>query len=859
MANSKWPLAQGRMADLIREHDWATTALGPIEHWPQSRKIAIELMLSSGHAMQIVWGPEQVMLYNDAYAPMLGQRHPQALGARFCEAWPEIWDDIAPLVDQVYAGETIRFEELPLVMTRRGFPEDTWWSFSYSPLRDESGAVAGLLNVTLEATGRVRAERAERERDEAHARLQHNEARLQALVAASSDVVYSMSPDWKEMRQLTGRGFVADTRVPSIRWLDDYLLAEDRAWVLAAIDKAIAARKVFELEHRVRRADGSIGWTFSRAVPVFGADGEISEWFGMAADITEQRESARRQAFLLKLSDTLRPLDDPRALKQAAAHLLGEYLGVNRVFYAEVDDARVSIPGNYENDIVPLTPGWYESSVYGDWMMDTYRRGEVLNFSDSQHDPRCSPAERAALAELQVIAALGVGLMKGGCLRSILVMQSAVPRLWTAEETTLLNDVAERTWVAIERARAGQELEARVGERTAELQDALDHLNRETAERQLAEERLRQSEKLKAVGQLTGGIAHDFNNMLQGLMSALGLVRTRVTQGRGPEAIDYLDAALKAANRAGALTQRLLAFSRLQTLAPRPVSMDQIARGMEDMIRSTVGPAVQVELELAEGRWQVLCDPGQMESALLNLCINARDAMPDGGWLTISTEERLLQRDDLADFDDLQPGRYAVVAVSDTGTGMRPDVLARAFEPFFTTKPAGQGTGLGLSQIYGFMRQSGGLVQIDTQVDKGTTVRLCLPLLEAADLQPQAPVSNGKTLLLVEDEHEVRALLADQLRDLGYRVLEADTAAAAQRILNTGAHVDLMVTDFGLRGGVTGRQLADAVREKAPGLPVIFITGFAGAEPLLGEDVLRKPFETAALASLIEVRLAAAS
>ncbi|MHA6195841.1 PAS domain-containing protein [Pseudomonas wadenswilerensis] len=756
MANTKWPQAQGRMADLIREHDWAATALGPIEQWPQSRKTAVELMLSSGHAMQIAWGPEQVVLYNDAYAPMLGQRHPQALGVRFREAWPDVWDDIAPLVERVYAGETVRFEDMPLVMTRSGFSEDTWWNFSYSPLRDESGAVAGLLNVTAEATARVRAERAERERDEAHARLLYNEARLQALVAASSDVVYSMSEDWKEMRQLTGRGLVADNQMPSIRWIDDYLLPDDRQTVLAALDQAMASRHVFELEHRVRRADGSIGWIYSRAVPVFDADGEINEWFGMAADITARRESERRQAFLLRLADTLRSLDSPHALEQAAARLLSEHVG-------------------------------------------------------------------------------------------------------DAEETALRNEVAERTWVAIERARAGQELEARVGERTAELQEALDRLNREIAERQLAEERLRQSEKLKAVGQLTGGIAHDFNNMLQGLMSALGLVRTRVNQGRGPEAIAYLDAALKAANRAGALTQRLLAFSRLQTLAPRPVSMDQIARGMEDMICSTVGPAVQVELKLAEGRWQVLCDPGQMESALLNLCINARDAMPDGGWLTISTEERLLQRAELADLDDLRPGRYAVVAVSDTGTGMSPEILARAFEPFFTTKPPGQGTGLGLSQIYGFMRQSGGLVQIDTQVGKGTTVRLCLPLHEAGDTPAQAPASNGKTLLLVEDEHEVRGLLADQLRDLGYRVLEADTAASAQRILDTGAHVDLMVTDFGLRGGVTGRQLADVVREKVRGLPVIFITGFAGAEPLQGEDVLRKPFETAALASLIEVRLGASS
>jgi CheY-like chemotaxis protein len=264
---------------------------------------------------------------------------------------------------------------------------------------------------------------------------------------------------------------------------------------------------------------------------------------------------------------------------------------------------------------------------------------------------------------------------------------------------------------------------------------------------------------------------------------------------------------------------------------------------------------VQVELKLADGNWLVMCDPNQMESALLNLCVNARDAMPNGGWLTISTEELVLSAAEVAHFEGLQPGCYVALAVSDTGIGMPPEVVPHVFEPFFTTKPLGEGTGLGLSQIYGFIRQSGGLVQIETTPGQGTTVRLCLPFHE---LNPDAQKSSllvGKTVLLIEDEHDVRGMVADQLRDFGYRVLEADTGAAALRLLHTGAQVDLLVTDVGLPGHMNGRQVAERAREHDPNLPVIFITGYAGGEMLNGKDVIRKPFETTTLARLIEEKL----
>jgi CheY-like chemotaxis protein len=308
--------------------------------------------------------------------------------------------------------------------------------------------------------------------------------------------------------------------------------------------------------------------------------------------------------------------------------------------------------------------------------------------------------------------------------------------------------------------------------------------------------------------------------------------------------------------RAAALVHRLLAFSRQQDLAPKPISLNQIARDMVDMIRRTVGAMVQVDLQLADGQWLVLCDPNQLESALLNLCVNARDAMPEGGWLTICTEELLLSEADVADQEDARPGRYAAIAVSDTGTGMPPEIVAHVFEPFFTTKPSGQGTGLGLSQIYGFVRQSGGLVQIETSPGKGTTVRLCLPFHE---LDPNSPAATdpaiSKTVLLVEDELGIRQLTAELLRDQGYRVLEAESGAAVLRLIQTGVHIDLLISDYGLPGSMNGRQVIDAVHERNPELPAILITGYADAAQMAGLEVIRKPFDPAVLIDRVTVKL----
>ncbi len=383
---------------------------------------------------------------------------------------------------------------------------------------------------------------------------------------------------------------------------------------------------------------------------------------------------------------------------------------------------------------------------------------------------------------------------------------------------------------------------------------------------QQTEEKLRQSQKMEAVGQLTGGLAHDFNNLLTGVTGSLELLQTRIAQGRIKDVDRYINAAQGAAKRAAALTHRLLAFSRRQTLDPKPTDVNRLIQGMEELIQRTVGPEITVEPTVtAPGLWPTLVDPGQLENALLNLCLNARDAMPDGGRITIETANRRLGQRAAAE-RDLKPGQYVSMCVSDTGSGMPPDVIAKAFDPFFTTKPLGQGTGLGLSMIYGFAKQSGGQVRIYSELHEGTMVCIYLPRhvgpSEAAEDMPElahAPrAEQGETVLVVDDEPTVRMLVTEVLEDLGYTAIEAADGASGLKVLQSDVRIDLLVTDVGLPGGMNGRQVADAARVARPDLKVLFITGYAEAAVInhehldAGMHVLTKPFAMEALASRIK-------
>ncbi len=390
-----------------------------------------------------------------------------------------------------------------------------------------------------------------------------------------------------------------------------------------------------------------------------------------------------------------------------------------------------------------------------------------------------------------------------------------------------------------------------------------------TAERDKAEEALRQSQKMEAVGQLTGGLAHDFNNLLTGISGALEMMQVRIAQGRVAEIDKYSVAAQGAVRRAAALTHRLLAFSRRQTLDPKPTSVNRLIFDLEELVRRTVGPQIEVETVGKAGLWMTLVDPNQLENALLNLCINARDAMPDGGRITIETANRWL--DHAASRErDLEPGQYISISVTDTGSGMSSEVISRAFDPFFTTKPIGEGTGLGLSMIYGFARQSGGHVRIQSEVGMGTTMSIYLPRYLAdedcregtadaalvAGLEDMAEARTGR-VMVVDDEPTVRMLVAEVAQELGYSVMEAFDGPSAMRLLQAGSDLDLLITDVGLPGGMNGRQVADAALALMPDLNVLFITGYA-ENAVIGNGqlapnmaLITKPFAMEALAQRI--------
>jgi signal transduction histidine kinase len=392
-----------------------------------------------------------------------------------------------------------------------------------------------------------------------------------------------------------------------------------------------------------------------------------------------------------------------------------------------------------------------------------------------------------------------------------------------------------------------------------------DRVSQEINARAQVEENLRQSQKMEAVGQLTGGVAHDFNNLLAAISGSLQLIQSRMAQGRMDSVDRYIVAAQSAVKRAAALTHRLLAFSRRQTLDPKPTNVNRLIAGMEELIRRTVGPSVQMEVIGAGGLWPTLIDPNQLENALLNLCINARDAMPEGGRLTIETANKWLD-DRAAKERELSPGQYISLCVTDTGTGMSPTVIAHAFEPFYTTKPFGQGTGLGLSMIYGFARQSGGQIRIYSELGKGTTMCLYLPRHDQVADEGEAfalptegrPAGDGEVVLVIDDEPTVRMLISEVLEEHSYAVVEASDGPSGMRILQSATRVDLLITDVGLPNGMNGRQIADAARQTRPGLKVLFITGYAENAVVgnghldKGMQVIAKPFEMDMLARKIK-------
>jgi PAS domain S-box-containing protein len=799
----------GEMGALTRAYDWSANPLGAPETWPQSLRTAVRILLNTNHPMFIWWGPKLIQFYNDAYRQTMGpERHPGALGQGGRECWAEIWDIIGPQIEQVMSGGGATWHENQLVpVTRHGRLEQVYWTYGFSPI-DEDDGIGGVLVVCRDVTREYLAANALREREAELARVQQL-GRIGGLeVDLRSGFDNRRSPEYLLIHGLPP----AAADEPHEDWVQR-IHPEDRETTEKIFRDAVAGDVCdYSVQYRiVRPSDGETRWISVKSTIERDENGKAIRLVGAHTDVTEQvvADLALRQSEeqFRKLADQLAELN--ATLAQRVEEKTRER---DRIWNVSQDLLVVADRDGVWRTVNPAwtkTLGWSEAELLN-------RTSEWLEHPDDG-GPTRTEVNRLIQGNLTVKFE-GRFRHKDGSYR----------------------------WLSWTGVPDQDHIYAVARDVTAE-KAAADRLK-------ATEEALLQAQKMEAVGQLTGGIAHDFNNLLTGIVGSLDLLQTRLNQGRTENVARYINAAMTSANRAAALTHRLLAFARRQPLIPKSVDANQLVMSLEDLLRRTIGETIDLEIAAPDDLWCTLCDSNQLESALLNLAINARDAMPDGGKLTITTANARIGGL-TAETPALLPGDYICIEVTDTGVGMSAEVAARAFDPFFTTKPIGQGTGLGLSMIYGFARQSNGHVTIDSRLGQGTSIKLYLPrhlgdiaASHASAARVAEHAATGETVLVVEDEPVVRGVILEMLHEEGYRTLEAVDGPSGLRILRTNGRVDLLITDVGLPG-MNGRQLADQARETRPGLKILFVTGYAESVAISdaflqpGMEMITKPFD----------------
>jgi PAS domain S-box-containing protein len=920
----------GLLGGIIDDYDWGATSLGPIVRWPDVVRTTVELMLRSPVPIVTLWGEDGVMIYNDAYSGFAGARHPQLLGSKVREGWPEVADFNDNVMKVGLAGGTLSYRDKELTLHRNGRPEQVWMNLDYSPIVDAGGAVVGVIAIVVETTAKVRAERwlsgehgrlqtmfeqapgfmaqlvgadhviqsanaAYRalaghrdlvgkplrealpetvpqgvvaildqvyltgtaytatasplwlaapdgnrklhyvdfvyqpvkredgsvlgifvqgsdvtERVEAERALRESEEKFRTFAEAMPNQVWTATKDGKRdwfnarVYACTGRDYAG---LAGIGWMQA-VHPDDLADVRHRWATAVATGAHYEAEFRQGAADGTYRWQLARAVALRDADGEVVRWIGTTVDIEDQKLNAERLAAL------------NADLESQVAQRTAER---DRMWRLSRD---IMLVAGFDGIVEAVSPsfgsllGWSEHDIVG------------KNFLQFVH-----PDDHAAT--LAQMASLGEGhyvykfenryRRKDG---SYCVLS------WTAAPDAAFIHAIGRDITA----------------------------DREQAEQiRRTELALQQSQKMETIGKLTGGVAHDFNNLLQIISGNLQLLE--MNPG-GAETQRWIGNARQAVDRGAKLASYLLAFGRRQPLEPKVVKIGRVVTGMEDMLRRALGEEIEVELVISGGLWNTAVDVAQVENAVLNLAINARDAMDGAGNLTIEAHNAAL--DDLycRTHGDVTPGQYVMLAVTDTGTGMTPDVLRQAFEPFFSTKDEGKGSGLGLSMVYGFVKQSGGHVKIYSEPGQGTTVKLYLPRTTAAEepLGPieaqQAAVGGTETILVAEDDEAVRTTVVEMLTALGYRVLKAADAASALAVVESGVPIDVLFTDVVMPGTLRSPDLARMARERLPNLAVLFTSGYTenaivhGGRLDPGVELLGKPYTRESLARRIRQVLA---
>ncbi|AZE83779.1 Sensory box histidine kinase/response regulator [Pseudomonas orientalis] len=709
-----WLQGSSEMAERVRRHDWANSPLGPLEHWPDVLKTTVALCFASSFPQAIVWGPQLITLYNDAFVPILGNK-PDALGRPFSDVWHEAWDEISPIADTAFAGQATYIENFPLVIQRNEAPEQAYFTFCYSPIRDAQGAVVGLLDTVTETT--------------------------------------------------------------------DTVFLTRRLEVLDAIGKSVATAT------------------------------------------------------------------DAEAIMTSTTRLLAEHLHVSICAYADMEDDQDSftIRGDWSAQGSPSIIGHYSLAAFGERAVTCLRAGEPLVICNNRLE---LPAHEAAnFQALGVTATICMPLIKHGRLTALMAVHDKQPRYWSSYDLALLGEVTERSWAHIERVRADAAVRAGLAAYT-ELNATLEQrVEERTLALAQAEAALRQSQKLEAIGQLTGGVAHDFNNLLTIIRSSVDFLRQPgLSEERRQR---YMGAVSDTVERASKLTSQLLAFARRQPLNPQVFDVSQRVRNIGDMLESVTGARIQVQVQLPDRPCFARIDPSQFETALINIALNARDAMDGQGTLTIKVVGQQTLPRIRGDAESRLP--YISISLADTGIGIAGDTFERIFEPFFTTKAVGKGTGLGLSQVFGFAKQSGGNIDVASTLGQGTVFTLYLPQVEGEVAPPEdkhpdlpAPLDVAQRhVLIVEDNLEVGRFASQILKDLGYQTTWATNAEQALTLAGKDAEAfDAIFSDV-VMPGMTGVAMAKLLRQRRADLPVVLVSGYSeeladsGYE---GFEFLAKPY-----------------
>ncbi|WP_243443936.1 PAS domain-containing hybrid sensor histidine kinase/response regulator [Asaia prunellae] len=814
-----FPLAGGECGALIRALDWAHNPVGALSLWSDVLRATITNIVNSPVAKMLFWGPDHILFYNDAFSRIAGDRHPCALGIRSDEAFPELWAWQKPVLEQALHGQAATFRNRHVRFDHPHGRDSFTLDLYYTPVFETDGHAAGVLCTVVDNTERVKAE----------ARLAASEANLLRVTNATPMLVSYV--DQAHIYRFANAAYetLLGLKLDSIinRPVSEVLGArvyEDRR---PDLERALSGQTI-TAETLLPQRDGTLRHTEFRYVPHTDGEGVVHGVHILGIDIEERaRRIAEVAASDLRFRTAMRAVHGVLWTNSADGRMTGEqpgwaaltgqsydaYQGFGWANAVHPDDAAATIVA-WNTSVTARSMFVHEHRVLS-------REGVWRNF---------------AIRALPILNDEGV-ITEWVGVHSDITHQRAAEAALRERADDLARQVSHRQRAEEQLRKLNETLENRVIE--------------EIAERRQAETRLAQAQKMESIGKLTGGVAHDFNNLLQVISGNLQLLGKDVAGNARAER--HVSSAMGGVQRGSRLASQLLAFGRRQALEPKIVNVTRFVRGMDEMLRRAIGEGIEIETVVSAGLWNTFIDPAQIENALLNLAINARDAMDGHGKLTIELGNALLDDSYVRQHDDVKAGQYVLLAVSDTGTGMTPEILSKVFEPFFSTKAEGKGSGLGLSMVYGFVKQSGGHINIYSEPDEGTTIKLYLPRsIDAEDVETDlhmTPATGGtERVLVVEDDDEVRATVVEMLSDLGYQVLKATDAANALVVIESGIPIDMLFTDVVMPGTLKSPELARRAKERLPDIAVLFTSGYTensivhGGRLDAGVELLSKPY-----------------